>query len=86
MNACASLAIATLVALGGCAALAPPMSRDSPPDGEVARCERLYRALDEAVAAAGAPDGGEARASIVSTPASAPSRWATPRSTPGSMR
>jgi hypothetical protein len=61
MNACASLAIATLVALGGCAALAPPMSRDSPPDGEVARCERLYRALDEAVAAAGAPDGGEAR-------------------------
>jgi hypothetical protein len=61
MNARASLTIAALVALGGCAAVEPPVSRDAPPSGEVARCERLYRTLDEAVAAAGVPDGGEAR-------------------------
>jgi hypothetical protein len=61
MSARTALAIAAVIALGGCAAVAPPAPRDAAPDGAVVRCERLYAALDEAVAAAGAQDGGEAR-------------------------
>jgi hypothetical protein len=57
----ALFAAAALAALGGCAGLAPPASREAAPDGLVARCERLYATLDEAVGAAGVPDGGEAR-------------------------
>jgi hypothetical protein len=57
----ALFAAAALAALGGCAGLAPPASREAAPDGLVARCERLYATLDEAVGAAGVPDGGETR-------------------------
>ncbi|MGE5794981.1 MAG: hypothetical protein ACM36B_19955 [Bacteroidota bacterium] len=61
MSARALVAIVALAVLGGCTGLAPPAPRDAAPDALVARCERLYVVLDEAVAAAGVPDGGEAR-------------------------
>jgi hypothetical protein len=59
MSTRAPLALVALVALGGCAALPPPSAREAAPDSLVARCERLYFTLDEAVATAGVQDGGE---------------------------
>jgi hypothetical protein len=55
------LALLAAVSAGGCAALPPVAPRGAAADSLVARCERLYATLDEAVAAAGVPDGGEAR-------------------------
>jgi hypothetical protein len=50
-----------LAVLGGCATPASAPSRAVAPDSLVARCERLYATLDEAVARAGVADGGAAR-------------------------
>jgi hypothetical protein len=61
MRAAAPLALLAVAALGGCAGLPPAAPRAAAADSLVARCERLYAVLDEAVAAAGVRDGGEAR-------------------------
>ena len=61
MSARTPLAVAALVALGGCAALPSDSPRDAAPDSLIARCERLYATLDEAVATAGVIDAGETR-------------------------
>lgn len=61
MRAAATLALLAAAALGGCGSLPPAAPRVAAADSLVVRCERLYAVLDEAVAAAGVQDGGEAR-------------------------
>ena len=55
------VALGALAVLGGCATPAPTPSREVAPDSLVARCERMYATLDNAVARAGVADGGAAR-------------------------
>jgi hypothetical protein len=54
-------AVFALAALGGCATSVSPPVRDVAPESLIARCERLYATLDDAVADAGVADGGATR-------------------------